>query len=154
MKRLMQGPMIYGYIGIVGFVILAPILYFGIHASLNSSTLAPVASRVRSSGMTTAMPGTGQVSPHGFVPPVGAANAETDEVECYNPVAGTHWRYKLDVDRGADGSVKRVNLPNRGWKDIDGAITKNRDGTESFTDNDGTKYTIHDAASDSGHVRG
>lgn len=87
-------------------------------------------------------PPDGRVSPNGYTRPTLAATTDTESVEYHNPKTGTTSDYDLEVDRDADGKIERINFPSGGWKEVDGDVTDNGDGTETYTDENGVEYTI------------
>jgi len=91
---------------------------------------------------TPAGPVDTRVSPHGLTRPTLASTTDEEHVEYHNPHTGTTSDYDLEVDRDSDGKVERINFPNEGWLEINGDTVDNGDGTETYTKDDGTEYTI------------
>lgn|GEM_PF-2061082 len=90
----------------------------------------------------TSYPPDDRVSPNGKVRPTLSATTDNEDVHYHNPNTGTDSDYTLEVDRDADGKVERINFPNGGWREIDGDVVDNGDGTETYTADDGAEYTI------------
>jgi hypothetical protein len=76
-------------------------------------------------------------------PSTDASTTSTELVEYDNPNTGTHSDYELDVDRDSDGTIERINFPNGGWREVDGDVERNPDGSETYTSSDGIMYTVH-----------
>jgi hypothetical protein len=112
----------------------------------NSSPAEPDSSTQHiagSSALTDPLPGDSRpASPHGLYRPSVPSTITNEEVSYYNPNTGTSSTYSLDVDRDDHGDIQRVNFENGGWLEIDGMLSENYDGSETYTSESGAEYTF------------
>lgn len=153
-KRNWKTPLILGCVGIA-------IVAAGASFEVLTEKPAPLQSIVRqrlkegkAAPEVETIDGPRRVSPHGHVAPTEVASTSTEQVDYFNPNTGTSSTYELEVDRDTEGNIERINFPNEGWLEIDGQTTDNGDGTETYTNEHGAQYTIHqgDDGQDSANV--